>query len=168
MPNGVVYWKTSSQSDNRGEFKKILGKAQVELFPNFKICDYFVSYSLSNVIRGMHLQVGEFASNRIIYVHSGKILDVLVDLNHSETSLITVSEVLGPFEVFDALYVPSGIAHGYEALEKSSVIYLADKAYSPQHDKGFNYKSFNFDWQSKNPISSERDLNLPSLSEFQF
>jgi dTDP-4-dehydrorhamnose 3,5-epimerase/CDP-3, 6-dideoxy-D-glycero-D-glycero-4-hexulose-5-epimerase len=168
LPNGVVYWKTSSQLDNRGDFKKILSKSQIELFPNFKISDYFVSNSSINVIRGMHLQVGEFASNRIIYVQSGKILDVLVDLNNSATPPAIVSEVLGPLESFDALYVPAGVAHGYEALDESSVIYLSDKDYSPLHDKGFSYKSFDFNWHSNNPILSERDSNLPNFSEFKF
>jgi dTDP-4-dehydrorhamnose 3,5-epimerase len=168
MPNGVIYWKTSSQLDNRGEFRKILNKSQVDLFPNFKICDYFISNSEINVIRGMHLQVGDFASNRIIFVQMGKILDVLVDLNLYTKSHLILSEALGPLEDFDAVYVPAGIAHGYEALEKSSVIYLTDKPYSPQHDKGFKYNSFDFDWHNKTPIVSARDLSLPSIFEFQF
>ena len=168
LPNGVVYWKTSTQRDNRGEFKKIINMPQLQIIPKFEIKDYFVSNSEINVVRGMHLQVGEFASNRIIYVQKGKILDVLVDLKATENSPNFASEVLGPLESFDALYVPAGVAHGYEALDESSVIYLSDKAYSPLHDKGFNYKSFDFNWHSNNPILSERDLNLPSFSEFKF
>lgn len=168
LTNGVVYWKTSTEIDNRGEFKKIINKTQLQIFPNFQTCDYFVSNSDINVIRGMHLQVGEFASNRIIYVLKGRILDVLVDLNHPTGNPSFTSEILGPLESFDALYVPSGIAHGYEVLEKSSVIYIADKPYSSHHDKGFSYNSFNFEWQNQSPILSQRDLSLPRFSEFQF
>jgi dTDP-4-dehydrorhamnose 3,5-epimerase-like enzyme len=166
MPNGVVYWKTANNLDSRGEFKKIINKSQLDIISNFETRDFFTSNSVENVIRGMHLQVGSFASNRIIYVQEGKILDVLVDIRTRPKEPIISSEVLGPLENFDALYVPHGIAHGFEALKKSSVIYLADKEYSPQHDKGFSYNSFGFEWQNKNPILSDRDLNLPILPEF--
>ena len=129
MPNGVIYWNTSTTLDNRGEFKKIINKVHLEQFPDFVVRDYFLCNSVTGVIRGMHLQVGEFASNRIIYVTHGKILDVLADLNQQAKQPNVTSETLGSSESFDAIYVPSGIAHGYEVLENYSVISLADKVY---------------------------------------
>lgn len=166
-PNGVVYWKTFKQIDARGEFKKIIADSQRRLLPVFHVQDFFLSNSQTNVIRGIHLQVNEFASNRIIYVQEGRIMDVLVDLNIKVKKPMIISEYLGPDEEYDAIYVPSGVAHGYEVIKQTSVMYLADKEYSPSHDKGFRYNSIDFDWHTKSPIISERDLNLPEFLDFE-
>jgi dTDP-4-dehydrorhamnose 3,5-epimerase len=165
--NGVVYWKTLKQIDVRGDFKKIIADPQRRVLPSFHVNDFFLSNSQTNVIRGMHLQVNEFASNRIIYVQEGRILDVLVDLKIQGKNPAIISEYLGPDEEYDAIYVPSGIAHGYEALKQTSVMYLADKEYSPSHDKGFRYNSIDFNWHTKSPILSPRDLELPDFMDFQ-
>jgi dTDP-4-dehydrorhamnose 3,5-epimerase-like enzyme len=165
--NGVIYWKTLKQIDVRGEFKKIMADAQLGAFPAFHVHDFFLSNSQVNVIRGMHLQVNAFSSNRIIYVQEGKILDVLVDLKTQPKKPTIFSEYLGPEEEYDAIYVPSGIAHGYEVIKQTSVVYLADKEYSPFHDKGFRYNSIDFNWHTKKPILSERDLKLPEFKDFQ-
>lgn len=164
--NGVIYWKTLKQIDIRGEFKKIIGDSQRQVLPTFHVHDFFLSNSEVNVIRGMHLQVNEFASNRIIYVQKGRILDVLVDVNAQIKKPTIISEYLGPDEKYDAIYVPSGVAHGYEVIKQTSVMYLADKEYSPSHDKGFRYDSIGFNWHTNNPILSDRDLNLPNLVDF--
>jgi dTDP-4-dehydrorhamnose 3,5-epimerase len=165
--NGVIYWKTLKQLDIRGDFKKIVTDSQRRVLPTFHVNDFFLTNSQTNVIRGMHLQVNEFASNRIIYVQEGKILDVLVDLKIQSKNPRIISEYLGPDEEYDAIYVPSGVAHGYEVIKQTSVMYLADKEYSPSHDKGFRYNSIDFDWNTKTPILSQRDLNLPDFVDFQ-
>jgi dTDP-4-dehydrorhamnose 3,5-epimerase len=165
--NGVIYWKTLKQIDARGDFKKVITDSQRQALPVFHVNDFFLSNSQVNVIRGMHLQVNEFASNRIIYVQEGRILDVLVDLNIRNEKSMIFSEYLGPDEEYDAVFVPSGVAHGYEVLKQTSVMYLADKEYSPSHDKGFRYNSIDFDWHTKSPIISERDSNLPQFMDFQ-
>jgi dTDP-4-dehydrorhamnose 3,5-epimerase len=165
--NGVIYWKTLNQNDTRGVFKKVIADSQRQLLPIFHVHDFFLSNSQINVIRGMHLQVNAFASNRIIYVQEGRILDVLVDLNIRSKKPMIISEYLGPDEEYDAVFVPSGVAHGYEVLKQTSVMYLADKEYSPSHDKGFRYNSIDFDWHTKSPIISERDSNLPEFMDFQ-
>ena len=165
--NGVVYWKTLKQIDARGEFKKVIDDSQRQALPVFHVRDFFLSNSQVNVIRGMHLQVNEFVSNRIIYVQEGRILDVLIDVNSQTKKPKIVSEYLGPDEEYDAIYVPSGVAHGYEVIKQTSVMYLADKEYSPSHDKGFRYDSIDFNWQTKTPIMSKRDLSLPDFIDFQ-
>ncbi|CAB4572753.1 unannotated protein [freshwater metagenome] len=165
--NGVFYWKTLAENDTRGNFTKIISDSQVEVLPEFNVLDFFSSISRANVIRGMHLQIGEFASNRIIYVQTGKIIDVLLDLNGNSKNPIILSEILGPNEEFDSIYVPAGIAHGFKAIQQSSVTYLADKKYSTAHDKGIKFDSFGFNWNCEKPIISIRDINLPKLVDFR-
>ena len=163
----VVYWKSKKSFDSRGIFSKIANEDSViaNIGFSFQIKDMFLTSSRINVIRGMHLQTNNFASNRIIHVISGEINDVLVDLRLSKT-LNQFSEKLGPDSNFDTVFVPAGIAHGYESLSDSKIIYLSDAPYSKTYDIGFNPLSFNYKWFTKNPIISDRDRDLPSFKVF--
>jgi dTDP-4-dehydrorhamnose 3,5-epimerase len=164
----VYYWKSKSIEDSRGIFSKIAVPNAAKYIDNFVLQDLFLTKSRKNVIRGMHLQVKEFSSNRIIHVSKGKINDLLLDLRgvKSREEITRFNEQIGPECEFDSIYVPAGVAHGFETLEEAEIIYLSDKVYSFTHDTGINPLSINFTWINSEPIISERDLNLPTLEEF--
>lgn len=163
----VVYWKSKKSFDSRGIFSKIANENSViaDSHFSFEIKDMFLTTSRANVIRGMHLQTSNFASNRIIHVTSGEIDDVLVDLRLND-KINQFTEKLGPDLNFDTVFVPAGIAHGYESLKDSEIIYLSDAPYSKTHDIGFNPLSFDYKWFTKSPIISDRDRDLPSFEDF--
>lgn len=164
----IYYWKSKQNEDNRGVFSKITTPDASEFLKKFNVQDLFLTKSRKNVIRGMHLQVKEFSSNRIIHVSKGEINDLLLDLRAGvfDKKINRFSRRLGPQCEFDSIYVPAGVAHGFETLEESEIIYLSDKVYSFEHDTGINPLSFSFPWINTNPIISERDINLPTLEEF--
>jgi dTDP-4-dehydrorhamnose 3,5-epimerase len=163
----VIYWKSKKSFDLRGFFSKIATENSVIANTNFnfELKDFFITSSEANVIRGMHLQTKNFASNRIIHVISGEINDVLVDLK-TNNRFNLINEKLGPDSDFDTVFVPAGIAHGYESLSDSEIIYLSDAPYSKNYDTGFNPLSIDFNWLTKSPIISERDRELPSFKDF--
>lgn len=169
MVTGIFYWKASKIIDNRGSFTKVLTSEALIKIGNFKVEDYFITKSAATVIRGMHLQVDEYGSNRIIFVNEGKVEDVLIDLRDLEDKNSPQrknARHLGPEEEFDCVFVPAGVAHGFATIREAEIIYLSDKTYSAQHDKGFNPLSFSHIWEIANPILSERDGHLPSLKDF--
>jgi dTDP-4-dehydrorhamnose 3,5-epimerase-like enzyme len=67
----------------------------------------------------------------------------------------------------ELLYIPSGFAHGFQALtDDSIVLYHADRLHSPAQDTGIRWDSFGFSWPIQETVLSERDQKLPRMAEF--
>jgi dTDP-4-dehydrorhamnose 3,5-epimerase/CDP-3, 6-dideoxy-D-glycero-D-glycero-4-hexulose-5-epimerase len=66
------------------------------------------------------------------------------------------------------LFLPKGIAHGFKSLENDTeLLYMVTSNYSEENDTGIHYNSFGFNWESENPILSERDLSFSHLKKFK-
>ena len=160
---GVRILATISDVDSRGDFVKTFSSALEDPEEDFVIAEAFYSSTVEGAARGMHLQVGEAASNRLISCIQGRIFDVLIDLRtNSETFLQSETISLGPNGV-QSIYVPAGIAHGFVALENSITHYISDKAHNPSLDKGVHLESLGIDLPFKDLIMSDRDKELPTL-----
>ena len=124
-------------------------------------------YSKKGVIRGMHFQLPMFEQAKLICVISGKILDVVVDLRPKSKTYREYFSIELSSDNLRSLYVPEGLAHGYGVLEGDTIVsYLANNPYSINHESGIRWDSFGFDWKIDNPIVSEKDKKLPSLTDF--
>jgi len=127
-----------------------------------------VSRSRKGVIRGLHYQREPAAVAKLVGVAAGRIFDVAVDLRpDSPTFGRWVGEELSA-EDGRMLFAPEGFAHGFCALEEGSLVtYLMTGEFSPQHDGGvrWNDPDIGVDWPVTDPIVSEKDQNLPHLSE---
>jgi dTDP-4-dehydrorhamnose 3,5-epimerase len=160
---GVKYFSNDKALDHRGYFKKLFNSEWngAELFPTAEV---FVSNSLPGVIRGMHLQVGESANQRLISVVSGQVFDVLIDLRSSSSTFLKLQCKILDSDSDAMVFVPSGVAHGFQAISESTMLYLSSSVYNPEHDKGINVNSLAINWPLKNHIVSERDSNLTPLN----
>jgi dTDP-4-dehydrorhamnose 3,5-epimerase/CDP-3, 6-dideoxy-D-glycero-D-glycero-4-hexulose-5-epimerase len=155
-------------SDIRGNFKKVFSKEMFEslsLENNFE--ELYYSINKKDVIRGMHFQIPPADHVKMVYVISGKILDVCLDLrSRSETFGKYFSYTLSGIDS-SYLYIPKGIAHGFASIEDNTIVHYAQTScYSPSYDCGIRYDSFGFDWPAINPIISQRDSSLPGFLEF--
>lgn len=122
------------------------------------------------MIRGLHLQAEPKAEIKLIRCAVGAIFDVLVDVR-------TGSPAYGRWEAFEltsgnlqALYVPRGIAHGFQCLQSNSeVFYQMSEFYIPALARGmrWNDPAVGITWPIANPVLSERDRTLPFLAELQ-
>ena len=64
------------------------------------------------------------------------------------------------------LYIPPGVAHGFQTLEDNTeVFYQISEFYEPSLARGirWNDPSFNLKWPLANPILSDRDKNFPDF-----
>jgi dTDP-4-dehydrorhamnose 3,5-epimerase len=157
---------TNSLTDHRGEFVKVFSSKREVGLPSFRLEESFYSTTRKGVARGMHLQVGEGASNRIITCLEGQILDVLIDLREGSNTFLEIQQtIMGPDDV-KSIYVPAGVAHGFVALENSLTHYLSDYVHIPELDKGIHMESLGLDFPFKNLIVSERDRKLPTLDSW--
>jgi dTDP-4-dehydrorhamnose 3,5-epimerase len=65
-----------------------------------------------------------------------------------------------------AVYVPSGVAHGYLALTQIDLIYWVTSEYDPgdEHGVAWDDPTLAIDWQlDAAPLLSERDAQNPAL-----
>ena len=164
---GVVLIEDFQFEDNRGLFVKPFSW----LFDNYKslnfqINEIYYSISKKNVIRGMHFQKPPMAHTKLIYITSGQITDVLLDMRKSSSKFKTFIELsLKANE--NALLVPPGIAHGFLSIEDgTTVVYNQSSPYSIDHDDGILWNSFGYNWDVDKPIISKRDQLLNPLMDY--
>lgn len=166
--NGVHLINAAMFLDNRGGFTKIFQKEEFDahcLQSDFSECYY--STSRKGVVRGMHFQIPPHEHAKLIYVTSGKITDVVLDIRRN-------SSTYGKFFSTElssrnglAIYISPGFAHGFESLENDScVTYLQTSVHEPEFDMGIHFNSFEMNWETSHAIVSERDSNFPSLQAF--
>jgi dTDP-4-dehydrorhamnose 3,5-epimerase/CDP-3, 6-dideoxy-D-glycero-D-glycero-4-hexulose-5-epimerase len=136
---------------------------------NTEIKEVWFTKSNINVIRAMHLQVGELACEKIVSVIRGKVLDVILDIREDSATYGKTFEIELSEDKPYALYIPIGCAHGYKVLEDQSIVmYLSTQDHSGKDDVGIHYQSFGYDWKIQNPILSEKDKNLPDFGIYKY
>ena len=134
--------------DNRGYFQEVFKKNEIQI--NKHINFTAMSYSVKNVIRGLHFQKKN-KQLKIITVVKGKILDVCVNLRRNSKYFKKVYKfLLTPGKI---LIIPNYYAHGFECLSKEAYL--------------FYHIELKIKWKTRNPILSNRDKNLISLNEFK-
>jgi len=164
---GVFIVENFDFKDERGRFVKAFNQ-NLFLKHNIIFESKEIYYSISNkdVIRGMHFQLPPFEHAKLIYVTSGSIIDVVLDIRvNSETYGRLISIGLEAHK--NSIYVPIGCAHGFKSLkDDTTVVYNQTTCYSKEHDCGILWNSFNFNWNTNNPIISERDKQFKPFNDF--
>jgi dTDP-4-dehydrorhamnose 3,5-epimerase len=117
-------------------------------------------------LRGMHYSVPPHAEAKLVRCIKGAIYDVLLDLRRgSHTYLAWFAETLTR-ENGVALFVPEGVAHGFQTLEdESDVLYQMSEFYDPNCARGvrWNDPAFAIRWPLEEPVLSERDRTYESF-----
>jgi dTDP-4-dehydrorhamnose 3,5-epimerase/CDP-3, 6-dideoxy-D-glycero-D-glycero-4-hexulose-5-epimerase len=166
--DGLLLLSNLIFQDSRGSFKKILSRDIFELLSlESNFVELYYSINKKNVIRGMHFQLPPVDHIKMVYVITGKVLDVCLDLRHeSETFGKYFSCTLSGNDE-NYLYIPKGVAHGFASLEDNSIVHYAQTTcYSKECDCGIKYDSFGYDWGIQHPIISDKDRAFPNLADF--
>lgn len=118
------------------------------------------------MIRGMHFQADPRPEVKLIRCAAGAIYDVLVDVRRDSPSF-------GKWQAFELtasnrkmLYVPAGIAHGFQCLQDNSeVFYQMSDFYQAALARGlrWNDPQVAISWPLPDAQLSDRDRNLPLL-----
>lgn len=156
-------------NDNRGIFIKtyssnIFEKLNIDL----AIKERYFSVSHKNVIRGMHFQTPPEDHIKLVTVITGSILDVILDIRRSSPTYGHYFSIKLDAEDGKTIYIPKGFAHGFKSLEDNSIVeYNQTTGYAPNNDSGLRFDTFDYNWDIKNPIISERDLQFKSFNNFK-
>ena len=122
----------------------------------------------AGTIRGLHYQLDPFEQSKIIYVISGKIFDVFLDIRKSSPTY----GKYGSMELTKEsgfILVPKGFAHGFCTLEdKTLILYKVDNYYNPDYETGviWNDQQLSIKWPFSEDLCrlSKKDLMLPNFS----
>jgi len=154
-------------SDERGFFTELYKRT--DFLANDIPYDFIqvnLSFSKKGVVRGLHYQLKPMEQGKLVYVVSGRVYDVAVDIRIRSP---WYGRYVGVFlEPGQALWIPPGFAHGFQALEDTYFLYLVTKEYSPQHERCIKWDDpeIKIEWPIKeNVILSEKDRRCPPLRE---
>ena len=93
------------------------------------------SRSSRHVLRGLHYQSGDTAQGKLVWVTSGTVFDVLVDLRQSSPTYGVWDGYVLNTETHDRLWVPPGCAHGFLVLsDMADFSYKVTTPYLPEKE----------------------------------
>jgi dTDP-4-dehydrorhamnose 3,5-epimerase len=156
--DGVRIWRPQVHADSRGRF--------VEVFRSSAVPEPMAqsnhSRSAAGALRGLHYHRHQAD---LWYLVSGRARVGLADLRRRVAAPVTQTFVLDG-DTPTAVYVPSGVAHGYLALTQIDLIYWVTSEYDPadEHGVAWDDPTLHIDWQlDAAPLLSERDAQNPAL-----
>ena len=166
--SGALLFQPTPHVDERGFFSRTFDAA-VAMAAGIDPAS-FVQDSLSRsgrgVVRGLHLRSGA-GEAKLVRCSYGAIFDVVVDLRPESPTYRNWES----FELRDteqtSLYVPSGCAHGFQALtEPADMSYRIDRAHDPAEDVtiAFDDPELGIPWPLPVHAMSKRDRAAPLLS----
>ena len=151
--------------DKRGYFREILRN---NLLKKKKFIFWSISKSKKNVLRGLHLQT-KFKQAKFVSVLKGKIYEVVLDLRKKSRTYGKYYGTILSDKNSTSLFVPTGFAHGFCALENECLVLYGMTNYrSRKNEVGilWNDDAIKIKWPVKKPIVSKKDKNNLTFKKF--
>jgi dTDP-4-dehydrorhamnose 3,5-epimerase len=159
-------------SDERGFFLETWNR---ETFRSIGILHDFVqdnhSRSCRGVLRGLHYQAGAAAQGKLVWVTSGEVFDVIVDLRRSSPTFGLWDGYLLTAEKHERLWVPPGCAHGFLVVSATADFhYKVTGPYAPASERSlrWNDPTLAINWplpEGQSPVLSAKDAAAPFFQE---
>jgi dTDP-4-dehydrorhamnose 3,5-epimerase len=166
---GCLVLSGGVHADARGRFAKPYAAPAFEaagLKHDWAEC--FWSVSRKGVVRGFHVQLPPAEHAKLVWVVSGASHSALIDIRAGSPAYHRAATVRLDAAGGKALYVPAGIAHGFQALEDdTTLIYLVTSAHDAAHDSGVRWDSAGVTWPLPVTEVSARDRALEPLASFK-
>jgi dTDP-4-dehydrorhamnose 3,5-epimerase len=166
---GVYLIDIEPIADERGFFARSWCReefAALGLDSNLEQCN--ISFNQrKGTLRGMHFQAAPHGEAKLVRCTRGAIFDVAIDLRPDSPTYLRHygAELSG--ENRRALFIPEGIAHGFQTLtDDSEVFYQMSRAYVPGAGRGVRWDdpAFAIAWPDDERIISERDQIWPDYT----
>jgi dTDP-4-dehydrorhamnose 3,5-epimerase len=126
--------------------------------------------SKRGTLRGMHYQIEPFAETKIVRCTRGAIHDVIIDLRRDSPTFRRHFAIALTADNRKAIYVPKGLAHGFQTLEDDSeVFYQMSQFYSSEHARGVRWDdpAFGIRWPVDIRTIAERDRSYPDIDDVE-
>ena len=171
---GAMLVRIEPRADARGFFART---ACAEEFRALGLPGTFLQSSISwneqrGTVRGMHWQWPPSQEGKLVRCLRGAIYDVLVDLRPEEPTYLTHCALELDEDNRDAVYIPPGLAHGFQTLRAGSeVLYQMTVPHAPGLAAGlrWNDPAFGIRWPITAPVViAERDARYPDFDARAF
>ncbi len=158
--------------DDRGYFYEKYNEKRFENLTGLN--GHFVQDNISKssygVLRGLHLQKGEYAQAKLVSCLEGEVWDVAVDLRVDSPTFGQWYGVELTAENKRQFYIPRGFAHGFSVLSNIAIFtYKCDNFYNKESEGGilWNDTDLNIDWKLPTEVIqlSEKDKIQPLFKE---
>jgi dTDP-4-dehydrorhamnose 3,5-epimerase len=157
------------RSDSRGSFSRAFCLRE---FAAHKIALPIAQCNLARtnkagVVRGLHYQEKPAEEQKLVRCVVGAVFDTIVDMRIDSPTYKAVYSVRLDAENRKALFVPGGVAHGYQTLlDNTEFLYMTDQFYAPGAEKGvcFSDPSLAIQWPLPPHDVAERDRNWPLVN----
>ena len=128
------------------------------------------SFSVKNVLRGLHFQTKPYSQGKLVECVIGEIYDVVVDIRRESETFLQWGYVNLSEKNNKQIWINSGFAHGFYTLSDSAhVIYKVDNSYNKDSEKTIIWDDheLSIKWPEtiKDPIISKKDLKGFSIKE---
>ena len=120
---GVKTYPSGRFSDERGAFINFLGVSSdgnvgLNIFENVGVS----INTLKGTVRGIHIQKRPFAQQKLVRCLKGSIYDVVLDLRSNSPTYLSWSDIYLTEQDEFALYLPEGVAHGFQSMTDDTII----------------------------------------------
>jgi dTDP-4-dehydrorhamnose 3,5-epimerase len=167
---GVWLIEPERLGDERGWFARTFDREQFrERGMNPEVVQCNASFNARrDTLRGMHYQAEPHGESKLVRCVRGAIFDVAADLRRHSPTYRGWHGVQLSAENGHALYIPAGLAHGFQTLaEDCEVLYQMGYPYVPEAARGvrFDDPAFAIEWPAPRGarIVSERDASYPDF-----
>lgn len=159
---GAFVIKMEKLEDNRGFFARSWCCQEFErLGLNHKLVQCNISFNCKKgTLRGMHYQASPYEETKLIRCTRGAIYDVIIDIRPDSQTFKQWVAVELTDDNHKLLYVPEGMAHGFQTLtDNSEVFYQMSEFYTPDSARGIRWDdpAFGIEWPIEEMIISDKD-----------
>ncbi len=155
--------------DDRGEFTRVFCAEQLAAH-GLETSFSQVSVSCNarrGTLRGMHFQAAPHEEVKLVRCSRGSIYDVIVDLRRDSHTYRRWFAVVLTEASRRTIYVPAGLAHGFQTLEDGAeVTYMMSAPHAPALARGvrFDDPAFGIEWPAAERVTSRKDRGYPDYA----
>jgi dTDP-4-dehydrorhamnose 3,5-epimerase len=169
--HGAFVIDIEPQTDERGFFARTVCRDE---FSRRGASTDFTQQSVSfntqrGIVRGLHFQTPPHSEEKLVRVSMGSIFDVIVDFRPGSPTYLHWSGVELSAENHRGLYIPKGIAHGFQTLtDITEVFYQMTTPHFSGSASGLRWNDpmIGITWPDMlNATLSDRDSSWPLLEQ---
>ncbi|HYG63845.1 MAG TPA: dTDP-4-dehydrorhamnose 3,5-epimerase [Thermoanaerobaculia bacterium] len=153
-------------TDDRGFFARTFCRDELQahgIDPSVAQCS--VSYNhRKGTLRGLHFQIAPREEAKLVRCTRGAIFDAIVDVRPGSPTYGRHFAVVLSAEAGNQLYIPKGMAHGFQTLEDGTeIFYQISEMYAPELARGYRYDdpALGIPWPLPVTVIADKDLDLP-------